>query len=60
MVPGKGPRTRWGGPLELYNLDEDLGEQRDLADQQPRIAARIEAIMKAEHTESAEWPTPRK
>ena len=54
----KGIRTRWGGPLELYNLAVDLGEQRDLAHQQPEIVARIEAIMGAEHTPSAEWPTP--
>ncbi len=54
----KGVRTRWQGPLELYNLAEDLGEQRNVARENPRIVARIEAMMRQAHVESVEWPTP--
>ena len=57
--PWKTIRTGWNGPLELYNLDTDPGEQIDVADQHPQLVAKMESIMKAEHTESAEWPTPR-
>ena len=32
-------------PLELYNLEEDIGEQQNVANQYPEVAARIEQIM---------------
>lgn len=43
-------------PLELYDLQTDLSEQRDVATAHPPIVKRIEAIMKAEHVESEFWP----
>ena len=36
--------------LELYNLEDDLGEERDVAADFPDIVKRIEAIMKEAHT----------
>jgi arylsulfatase A-like enzyme len=56
--PWKGIRAKWGGPIELYHLEEDPSETRNLADDHPQIVARIKQIMQAEHTPSAEWPTP--
>ena len=35
--------------LELYNLDEDLGEQNDVAGQFPKIVERVEEIMMEAH-----------
>ena len=35
--------------LELYNLEEDIREQHDIADDHPDIIRKMEEIMKAEH-----------
>ena len=43
-------------PLELYNLAEDPGETRNIADQHPQIIARIETHMKTTRTDSPNWP----
>jgi len=36
--------------LELYNLEEDIQEQHDVADQEPELIRQVEMIMEAEHT----------
>jgi arylsulfatase len=36
--------------LELYNLEEDMQEQHDVAGQHPEIVEQIELIMEEEHT----------
>ena len=38
--------------IELYDLDADLREENDVADEHPDVVARIGAIMKQEHTPS--------
>jgi arylsulfatase A-like enzyme len=38
-----------GGPIELYNLDDDPGETVDVASEYPEIVARMESVM-AERT----------
>jgi len=43
-------------PVELYNLGFDLGETRDVANENPEIVARLEALMAQAHVESAEFP----
>ena len=35
--------------IELYNLDEDIKEQHDIAKQFPAIVKKMEEIMKQEH-----------
>ncbi len=37
--------------IELYNLEEDIREQRNVADQHPEVVDRIRHIMEREHTE---------
>lgn len=54
----KAIRTRWGGPLELYHLGRDIGEQNDVAVRHPELVEKFEAFMKASHVESEHWPTP--
>jgi len=40
-----GLRQNPDAPLELYNLEEDIGEQENVAEAYPDMAARIEEIM---------------
>ena len=46
--------------MELYDLEQDLQEQNDLAAQYPEIVDSIRAIMKAEHTPAVipRWVIP--
>ncbi|HUV66161.1 MAG TPA: arylsulfatase, partial [Sedimentisphaerales bacterium] len=46
------------GPIELYNLKNDIGEKNNVAVRHPGIVAKIEACMKAAHTPSENWPLP--
>ncbi|SHG55847.1 arylsulfatase [Fodinibius roseus] len=39
--------------IELYNLEEDIQEQHNIADQHPEIIEKIEGIMQKEHTPPA-------
>ncbi|MEX2137956.1 MAG: arylsulfatase [Pirellulales bacterium] len=56
MGKWKGVRLKHGGQLELYNLANDIAEERNVADQHPEIAARIETYLKTARTESPDWP----
>lgn len=44
-------------PVELYDLQTDLGETRDRAPARPELVRRMEEIMRREHVESEDWPT---
>jgi arylsulfatase A-like enzyme len=46
--------------IELYNLEDDIGEQNDLADKRPEIIAKIEEILKSARTESELFPLIKK
>ena len=46
------------GETELYNLDTDIGETKDLAAEHPEIVKKIEAIMAKEHTTHPVWKLP--
>ncbi len=56
MGPWKGVRLSPGGPLELYNLDDDIGEQHDVAAAHADIVAKIEAYLETARTENEFWP----
>ena len=42
--------------IELYNLQDDIGETRDLAAERPEIVAKARAIMQQQHTPSELFP----
>jgi len=46
------------GPIELYNLKTDIGEEHNVAERHPEIVAKIERYMKAARTPSEHWPLP--
>ncbi len=60
-------RGRWKGvrrkkleaPLELYDLETDLGEQDDLAKEHPELVAELESLMKSARSDSPHWPLKR-
>lgn len=57
MADWKGLRLAPTEPLELYNLKSDPAEEKNVAAEHPTIVAKLEEIMKVEHTEPKEWPT---
>jgi arylsulfatase A-like enzyme len=52
----KAVRLRPGGPLELYDLQNDIGEKHDVAADHAEVIRRVEALLKDARTESREWP----
>jgi arylsulfatase A-like enzyme len=46
------------GPVELYDLSRDLGEETDLAGQYPERVAEAIALMEAAHAPNPNWPIP--
>ncbi|UCE05408.1 MAG: arylsulfatase [bacterium] len=44
------------GPIELYNLKTDLGEQVNLATEHPELVNKAETIMRTARTESKDFP----
>lgn len=43
-------------PVELYNLAEDPGEERNVAGQHPELVREMQEIMQKEHREDPVWP----
>jgi arylsulfatase A-like enzyme len=52
----KAIRDQTCGKLSLYDLSQDIGEQRDLAAERPEIAEKMRAYLASARTESADWP----
>jgi len=46
------------GKLEIYDLEKNPRQDKDLSSQYPDIAKRIDEIMNQEHTPSDVWPSP--
>jgi len=44
--------------IELYDLENDIGERHDVADQHPEVVARIRQIMEREHVPHPLFPIP--
>lgn len=51
----KGIRNGLHGPLELYNIKDDIGETKDVAADHPDIVAKIEEYLKTARTENEFW-----
>lgn len=56
MGDWKGVRLAPKGAVELYNLAEDVGEERDVAAEHPDVVREIEGILGAARTEHEVWP----
>jgi len=52
----KAVRLKTGAPLELYDLQTDPTEQREVSAANPAVVARIEAYLKTARTDSERWP----
>ncbi|GAB5517842.1 MAG: arylsulfatase [Rhodothermales bacterium] len=56
----KGPwkairQPMFSGPIELYNLDEDLGETTNVAAEHPGVVAMMEDLMETMRTDDPRW-----
>jgi arylsulfatase A-like enzyme len=51
----KGIRNGLGEPVQLYDLEGDLGEKTNVAAQHPAVVEKIEQIMKSARTDSEFW-----
>ena len=58
MGDWKAVQQPYHSPLRLYNLASDLGEEHDLATQQPETAAKLAAAMQKEYTPHENWKFP--
>ena len=58
MGKWKAVRLNPGKPIELYDLDADLGETTNLATRHPDIVRRAEAIFREARVDSPHWPVP--
>jgi arylsulfatase A-like enzyme len=56
MGDWKAVREKLGGPLELYDLSRDLGEENNVAAANPMVVAQIEKLLATARTDSAKWP----
>ncbi len=56
MGPWKAVRLGRRRPIELYNLEEDLGEKRDVAARHPGVVKQMEEILEWARTDTPDWP----
>ena len=54
----KGKKAEPNMTIELYNLKDDIAETKDVAAQHPDIVAKMEKIMREQHTPSSVFPFP--
>jgi arylsulfatase A-like enzyme len=56
MGDWKAVRNGAAAPIELYNLNQDLGEGTDVASKHPEVVAQIEQIMRTAPADSEDYP----
>ncbi len=59
MGKWKALRRKPGRKIQLYDLDSDIAESKDLADEHPEIIAEMTEIFKTGRTESEVFPLPK-
>jgi arylsulfatase len=52
-------RLKPGQKIQLFNLETDLGETKDVSDQHPEIMARMRQILREGRTPSEVFPLPK-
>jgi arylsulfatase A-like enzyme len=52
----KAVRPQADEPLELYDLAKDIGEKKNVAQQNPDVIAKFETYFKTARVESPDWP----
>lgn len=55
----KGVSRPFWGRMELYDLQNDPSESRDVADQHPDVVAQLQRYMRQAHQPSPLWPVPK-
>jgi arylsulfatase A-like enzyme len=55
MGDWKAVQKPFSSRMELYNLESDLGEVNDVADQRPDVVEEITSVMEKAHTPSPNW-----
>ncbi len=58
LSPGKGKAKSRVEPLQLYDLTADPTESQNVMAQHPEVVAKMEAIMKTQHTPSPDFRLP--
>ena len=58
MGDWKAVRPKPNGALELYNLREDIGETKNVAEKHPAVMAKIERYLRTARTPPWEGPEP--
>jgi arylsulfatase len=58
LSPGKGKAKSKVEPLQLYDLTADPTESQNVMAQHPEVVAKMEAIMKTQHTPSPDFRLP--
>ena len=59
MGKWKAVRIRPGRKIELYDLDNDISESKDLSDKHPEIVTQMAEIFRTGRTESEVFPLPK-
>ena len=56
MGKWKAVRHKPSGSIELYDIEQDVGEETDLAVEHPAVVKKIAAVLQSVRTENAVWP----